>query len=263
MAGPDDPQAGTTPPVVQNFEPARRHVGEGPDTDGDGLSDDFETNVFGSDPNAPDKDQDGLNDWAEYWIDTNPNDDDTDDDGFLDGEDLAFGDPLAVNAGGAARTALREQARRLFDAEGSDKDRDWVRDHVEAAEGTKKDNPDSDGDGLGDAVEIQLRTHGVTTSQDSPPDDTTDLDAARAKLGERRWEAEQQRQQQGSSSSSSLDEPVDGIDGALIAGEPAFEQPTFEQPAFEEPAFEEPAFDATTVAEATDSASDGSFDSWA
>ena len=38
------------PDPVQNFEPARRHVGTGPDTDKDGLSDDFERNVFHSDP---------------------------------------------------------------------------------------------------------------------------------------------------------------------------------------------------------------------
>ncbi|MDQ3544634.1 MAG: hypothetical protein M3431_12335 [Actinomycetota bacterium] len=38
MPGPDDDNAGVTP--VQNYEPARRHVGTGPDSDGDGLSDD-------------------------------------------------------------------------------------------------------------------------------------------------------------------------------------------------------------------------------
>lgn len=84
------------------------------------------------------------------------------------------------------RTELRERARRQFDAEGSDKDKDWLRDPVESGEGTKADNPDSDNDGLGDAVEIQLRNAGVTTSQDSTPDDTTDLDAARERIGERR-----------------------------------------------------------------------------
>ena len=267
MPGPDDPQASGSEPV-QNFQPSRRHLGTGPDTDGDGLSDDFETNVFFSDPNAVDPDGDGLNDWAEYWVDTNPKNPDTDGDGFLDGEDLAFGDPLAVNSGGAERTALREQARKVFDAEGSDKDKDWLRDHVEAEEGTKSDNPDSDGDGLADGVEAQMRRHGITTSQDSTPDDTTDLDEARAKLGERRWEAEQQRQ----GSSSSIDESIDGGDGTIIAGEPyeqpVFEQSVFEQPADQEPAYEEPSFsessyDDTMVADAGETSSDGSSDSWA
>ena len=89
MPGPDD-----TKKPVQNFQPAQRHVGTGPDTDGDGLSDDFETNVFFSDPTAPDPDGDGLSDHAEYWLDTNPKNADSDGDGWLDGEDLAFGDPL-------------------------------------------------------------------------------------------------------------------------------------------------------------------------
>jgi len=185
MPGADDDDKGGVKPV-QNYEPARRHVGTGPDTDGDGLSDDFETNVFKSDPKVKDIDGDGLNDYAEWWLDTKPRDNDSDGDGWLDGEDLAFGDPLRWNDGGAERTELRERARRQFDAEGSDKDKDWLRDHVERGEGTKVDNPDSDNDGLGDAVEIQLRNSGVTTSQDSTPDDTTDLDAARERLGERR-----------------------------------------------------------------------------
>ncbi len=188
MPGPDDDKAGGQP--VQNYEPARRHVGTGPDTDGDGLSDDFETNVFGSDPTKEHSDNDGLNDYVEYWLDTNPKNDDTDGDGWLDGEDLAFGDPLRWNDGGKERTELRERARRQFDAEGSDKDKDWLRDHVEAGEGTKVDDLDSDNDGLSDGVEVQLRNAGVDTHQDSTPDDTTDLDAARAKLGERRWESD-------------------------------------------------------------------------
>jgi hypothetical protein len=203
MAGPDD-KAGNTP--VQNFQPAQRHVGVGPDSDGDGLSDDFETRVFGSDPAKAHSDNDGLNDYVEYWLDTDPKNDDTDGDGWLDGEDLAFGDPLRWNDGGKERTELRERARRQFDAEGSDKDGDWLRDHVEAGEGTKKDQLDSDNDGLSDGVEVQLRNAGVETHQDSTPDDTTDLDAAREQLGERRWESDRLP---GSSSNDSS-----SIDGA-------------------------------------------------
>jgi Bacterial TSP3 repeat len=112
------------PDPVQNFEPARRHVGTGPDTDKDGLSDDFERNVFHSGPNQRDADGDGLSDWAEYWIDTNPNNADTDGDQWTDGEDLAFGDPLRANAGGAQRAKFLADARKRFDAEGSDRDKD-------------------------------------------------------------------------------------------------------------------------------------------
>ena len=100
MPGPDDATGPVYKPV-QNFQPARRHVGNGPDTDGDGLSDSFEKNVFFSNPDKADEDGDGLNDWAEYWVDTNSHVADSDGDGWEDGEDLAFGDPLAPDAGGA------------------------------------------------------------------------------------------------------------------------------------------------------------------
>jgi hypothetical protein len=260
MPGPDD-----TKKPVQNFQPAQRHVGTGPDSDGDGLSDDFETNVFFSDPTAQDPDGDGLSDYAEYWLDTNPKNADSDGDGWLDGEDLAFGDPLRWNDGGAARTELRERARRQFDAEGSDKDKDFLRDHVESGERTKSDNPDSDGDGIGDGVEVQLRNSGVTTNQDSTPDDTTDLDAARERLGERRWESDKPPW------SSSAEESVDGDVDSLVAGgpiessgveQPAFEQPAYEETAYAEESFTEPPYDDTMVADAGDSSSETSFDSW-
>lgn len=61
---PDPDAAGPRYKPVQNFEPARRHVGTGPDIDKDGLSDDFERNVFHSNPNAADPDCDGLSDWT-------------------------------------------------------------------------------------------------------------------------------------------------------------------------------------------------------
>ena len=185
------------PDPVQNFEPARRHVGTGPDTDKDGLSDDFERNVFHSDPNQRDADGDGLSDWAEYWVDTNPNNADTDGDQWTDGEDLAFGDPLRANAGGAERAKFLADTRKQFDAEGSDRDKDFARDHLEKEFGSKPDDPDSDNDGLGDMIELQLKTN-----PNSPVDDTTDLDAARRELGERRWAAEEAGS---GASSSSLD----------------------------------------------------------
>jgi hypothetical protein len=240
------------PDPVQNFEPARRHVGTGPDTDTDGLSDDFERNVFHSDPNQRDADGDGLSDWAEYWLDTNPNNPDTDGDQWTDGEDLAFGDPLRPNAGGAERAKFLADTRKQFDAEGSDRDKDFVRDHVEKTFGTKPDDPDSDNDGLGDMIELQLKTN-----PNSPVDDTTDLDAARRQLGERRWAAEEAAR---GSSSSSLES--DGGEGAadLYAGADAVEG-GYEQQAYEQPDYEQPAYDEVAVADAA--SGEGSFDGWA
>jgi len=252
MPGPDDDNAGVTP--VQNYEPARRHVGTGPDFDGDGLSDDFETKVFNSDPTQKDGDGDGLNDYVEYWLDTKPRDNDSDGDGWLDGEDLAL-DPLRWNDGGTERTAFRERARAQFDAEGSDKDKDWLRDHIERGEGTKLDNPDSDNDGLGDAVEVQLRKSGVTTSQDSTPDDTTDLDAARERLGERRAISDAPPW----SSSDSADSAEDIAAGNPLSSD-VLATPSYEEPSYSEPAYNGPAADDVAYADAP---SDVTGDTWA
>jgi len=269
MPGPDDDNAGVTP--VQNYEPARRHVGTGPDSDGDGLSDDFETNVFNSDPTQKDGDGDGLNDYVEYWLDTKPRDNDTDGDGWLDGEDLAFGDPLRWNDGGVERTELRERARRQFDAEGSDKDKDWLRDHVERGEGTKVDNPDSDNDGLGDGVEAQMRRAGTTTNQDSTPDDTTDLDAARERLGERRAVSDAPPWSSSESADSAEDiaagNPLSSdvlaassYDAASLAADIA----PVESPTYEDTSYAESSYTADDLAADVGGAAEGTADeSWA
>ncbi len=75
------------------------------DSDGDGITDIDETNIYGTDPNDPDSDDDGINDGDEldYWgNDWNNNfdgdgiqndllDDDSDNDGYLDGEEIDGG----------------------------------------------------------------------------------------------------------------------------------------------------------------------------
>ncbi|MCP5146253.1 MAG: hypothetical protein H6978_15700, partial [Gammaproteobacteria bacterium] len=71
------------------------------DSDGDGLSDDDEVNVYGTQPGVADSDDDGLSDGAEVLVHgTNPNDADTDDDGLTDGaEVLQYGsDPGAADS---------------------------------------------------------------------------------------------------------------------------------------------------------------------
>jgi hypothetical protein len=57
------------------------------DTDGDGLSDTDETDVYGTDPADPDTDGDGISDGDEVALGTDPLDDDSDDDGIIDGSD--------------------------------------------------------------------------------------------------------------------------------------------------------------------------------
>jgi hypothetical protein len=68
---------------------------EGTDTDQDGISDDDEVLVIGTDPNSPDTDSDGLGDGIEVMNRMNPLDPDMDRDGLSDGEEVAQGsDPF-------------------------------------------------------------------------------------------------------------------------------------------------------------------------
>jgi len=205
----------------KNYEPASRPKGPGPDTDGDGLSDEFEKG-WGSDPSQRDPDGDGLSDFAEWTLDTKPRNADSDGDGYADGEDLAFGDPLAWNEGGEARSQFVQRARELFEQEGSDRDHDLVRDYLEGQEGTKVDDPDTDNDGLGDMVELQLGTSPI-----SPANGTADLDTARERLGERRYDAEAAQQE------------TSGF-GAPVYEEPVYE-PAVDETAEADPGLDEPA----------------------
>ena len=74
------------------------------DSDCDGLTDDDETNIYGTNPNNPDTDDDGINDgdevayWGASWNSDPDGDDiinlldfDSDNDGFSDGQEIAAG----------------------------------------------------------------------------------------------------------------------------------------------------------------------------
>lgn len=64
----------------------------GKDSDGDGLSDYQELNVYQTNPEQYDSDSDGLNDFEEVKIyDTDPNNPDTDGDGFNDEDEILQG----------------------------------------------------------------------------------------------------------------------------------------------------------------------------
>ena len=79
------------------------------DSDGDGLPDWFEL-LIGTDPFKRDTDGDGLSDFEEIFIyHTNPLLSDSDGDGFTDGEEVLFGsDPL--NPSSTPLTAKRRVA---------------------------------------------------------------------------------------------------------------------------------------------------------
>jgi hypothetical protein len=95
------------------------------DSDGDGISDSDEINVYGTDPQNADTDFDGVFDGAEIAAGTNP----------------LVADNAAFAQGGAA-----------------DSDGDRLSDGDEAAFGTDPNNPDTDGDGWFDGDEVNLGT---------------------------------------------------------------------------------------------------------
>jgi hypothetical protein len=107
-----------------------------PDDDNDGLTDEDEIDIFGTDPLDPDTDDDGLSDGEEVLTyGTDPLDADTDDDGLTDGEEiLVYGtDPLDP-----------------------DTDDDGLNDNIEVDHGTDPLNPDTDGDGVPDGEDVEF-----------------------------------------------------------------------------------------------------------
>jgi uncharacterized repeat protein (TIGR01451 family) len=121
------------------------------DTDGDGLSDEYEDNISMTDPTDPDTDDDGLTDGIEVLGDnpTNPLDPDSDDDGLCDG-------PQSVDDCTA----------------GEDVDADGVRDPNE----TDPNDPDTDDGGINDGVEVDRGTDPLDPSDDLPIDEDDDSD---------------------------------------------------------------------------------------
>jgi hypothetical protein len=101
------------------------------DSDGDGLTDAYETNVSGTDPNNPDSDGDGLTDGEEVNdYHTDPTNPDTDGDNLPDGleADLCFGAPTAC---------------RSTDPTLKDSDKDGFNDDVEIDAGADPTDPNS------------------------------------------------------------------------------------------------------------------------
>jgi hypothetical protein len=65
------------------------------DSDGDGITDESEQNIFQTDPNIADTDNDGIKDGDEITFGTDPNNADSDEDGIDDNTEILIGsDPL-------------------------------------------------------------------------------------------------------------------------------------------------------------------------
>ena len=135
--GIDDPTDGTgdlDDDGIMDFLDVDDTDGRLGDPDGDGLTNEEELSL-GTDPQAEDTDDDGLTDWDEVMnLDTDPTLADTDGDGLDDGDEVKGGtDPLDV-----------------------DSDGDGLEDGDELNVGTDPLDDDSDDDGLFDGEEVDL-----------------------------------------------------------------------------------------------------------
>lgn len=128
------------------------------DTDGDSMPDVWEE-ANGLDPEvddaAGDKDSDGSTNLAEYTAGTNPQDNDSDDDGLLDGVETNTGTWVDSNNTGT-------------NPKSSDTDKDGLNDKIETNTGifvsatdtgTDPHKADTDGDGVSDSTEIAAGTN--------------------------------------------------------------------------------------------------------
>ena len=131
------------------------------DSDGDGLSDDQETNVTNTDPNDPDSDDGGVSDGDEVNRDgTDPLD--GDDDGNVDTEtdsdsDSATDTGTAVDSDGDGLSDDQETNVTNTDPNDPDSDDDGLTDGQEVnIYGTDPNDPDSDDGGVNDGVEVNV-----------------------------------------------------------------------------------------------------------
>ena len=123
------------------------------DSDNDGMPDLLEM-TYGTDPYNPDTDDDGLTDWDEMnWLGYNPLAKDTDGNGVNDGDEDADGDDLTNILEGNYGTNMIAK----------DTDHDDLSDYDEVMTyRTDPVNPDTDGDGVNDGLEIVLGSDPLT-----------------------------------------------------------------------------------------------------
>jgi hypothetical protein len=165
--GPDLIEATPTETIVEE-EP------ENTDTDGDGLTDDDETNTYGTDPLIPDTDEDVLGDGDEVNIHgTDPLNPDTDGDGLSDGDEVnVYGtDPLVADTDGDGLGDGDEVNVHGTDPLNRDSDADGLSDGDEVTiHSTDPLNPDTDGDGSSDGDEFSAGTNPLAMDESSNGD---------------------------------------------------------------------------------------------
>ena len=151
-----------------------------PDSDGDGLSDQEEDEGWGTDPNTADTDGDGLSDGDEASnYGTDPTDADTDFDGFSDGDEIASAsDPNDQNStpvvdSDGDGTPDDQDAFPNDSSETTDSDGDGTGDNADHFPDDSSETTDSDGDGVGDNADGSPYDSS-STSPDSDGDGTPD-----------------------------------------------------------------------------------------
>ena len=128
------------------------------DTDDDGLSDGHEYLYYNTDPLNPDTDNDNLGDEDEFTYNTDPLDSDSDNDGILDGDEVyTYGtSPLSVDSDLDGLTDYEEIMLYLTNPLVADSDADSLQDSFEIELQTDPWDFDTDGDSIGDGAEVWL-----------------------------------------------------------------------------------------------------------
>jgi len=153
------------------------HVSSDPmlnDTDADGLTD-YQEHTLGTNPRDPDSDDDGLTDFEEAISlspQTNPNHWDTDSDGLGDGTEIAFGsDPTKSDTDGDGLSDPEELILGS-DPRDIDTDHDGLDDLQEKMFNSSITEPDADGDFMFDGAEKAKGTN--PKGKDTDNDGLTD-----------------------------------------------------------------------------------------
>ncbi|RYD34936.1 MAG: hypothetical protein EOP86_09750, partial [Verrucomicrobiaceae bacterium] len=132
------------------------------DSDNDGMDDEWETAnglAVGTNDAALDKDNDGLVNLQEYVNQTDPQDEDTDDDGLNDGPEVNthHTDPKKADTDGDGLSDGQEVNTTGTNPLLSDTDGDGLTDGQEVnTHGTDPNKPDTDNDGYSDAAEVRF-----------------------------------------------------------------------------------------------------------
>jgi len=136
----------------QTFQVTSNHLMN--DSDLDGLGDYMEF-TLGSNPNAPDTDLDGVSDHKEWWITTYPGVD------YIPPMQPSVFTPSTVYTN---HMSWAPAGPSLTDW---DSDGDLLRDGIELAFGSSPVNPDSDGDGLSDLTEFLYNSNPNSADTDN------------------------------------------------------------------------------------------------